>query len=141
MAITQLNPYLAFDGTAEKAIQLYEKALGAKVEGGIMRYGEVPGMECGPADRTRVMHATLRVGGGVIMLSDSMPGQPMAAEGNVEVCLQLDDPADLERKFDALAAGGKVSMAPHDAFWGARFGSLTDAYGVRWLFNCPKKAA
>lgn len=139
MAITQLNPYLSFDGTAEKAIQLYERALGAKVESGIMRYGEAPGVEVGPADRNRVMHAALRVGGGVIMVSDSMPGQPVAREGNVEVCLQLDDPKDAARMFDALAAGGKVTMALHDAFWGATFGSLTDAYGVRWLFNCPKK--
>ncbi|HYD39770.1 MAG TPA: glyoxalase/bleomycin resistance/extradiol dioxygenase family protein [Anaeromyxobacter sp.] len=140
MAITQLNPYLSFDGTAEKAIQLYERALGAQVEGGIMRFGEVPGMESAPSDRNRVMHAMLQVGGGVIMVSDSMAGQPVATEGNVEVCLQLDDPADLDQKFEALAAGGKVTMAPHDAFWGARFGALTDAFGVRWMFNCPKKS-
>jgi len=141
MAITQLNPYLAFDGTAERAIQLYERALGARVEGGIMRFGEAPGMEVAPADRNRVMHAMLRIGGGIVMVSDAMPGQPVAKESNVEVCLQLDDPEDLDRRFAALAAGGKVTMAPHDAFWGARFGALTDAYGIRWLFNCPKKTA
>lgn len=140
MAITQLNPYLSFDGTADKAIQLYERALGATVEGGIMRFGDVPGMECGPTDRDRVMHAMLRIGGGIVMVSDAMPDQSLAKEGNVEVCLQLDDPADLDRRFDALAAGGKVKMAPHDAFWGARFGALTDAFGVSWLFNCPKKS-
>ena len=28
MAITKLNPYLNFNGTAEKAIKLYESALG-----------------------------------------------------------------------------------------------------------------
>ncbi len=139
MAITQLNPYLMFDGTAEQAIQLYERALGARVEGAVMRFGEAPGVECAPADRNRVMHAMLQVGGGVVFVSDTMPGQPSARGGNVEVCLQLDDPADLDRKFAALAAGGKVTMAPHDAFWGARFGTLTDAFGVQWMFNCPKK--
>jgi len=25
-------------------------------------------------------------------------------------------------------------------FWGATFGMLTDAYGVRWMFNCNKAA-
>lgn len=140
MAITQLNPYLFFDGTAEQAIQLYERALGAKVEGGIMRFGDAPGVECAAADRNRVMHSMLHVGGGTVMVSDTMPGQPIPGEGHVEVCLQLDDPADLDRKFDALAAGGTITMAPHDAFWGARFGTLTDAFGVRWMFNCPKKS-
>ena len=32
MAIKKLNPYLNFNGTAAKAIQLYEKALDAKAE-------------------------------------------------------------------------------------------------------------
>ncbi len=140
MAITQLNPYLFFNGTAEQAIQLYERALGAKVDGAIMRFGEAPGTECAPPDRNRVMHAMLRVGGGAFMISDTMPGQPVSRDGNVEVCLQLDDPADLDRKFDALAAGGEVTMAPHDTFWGAKFGTVTDAFGIRWMLNCQKKS-
>ena len=32
MAIKKLNPYLNFNGTAAKAIKLYEKALDAKTE-------------------------------------------------------------------------------------------------------------
>lgn len=30
---------------------------------------------------------------------------------------------------------------PQDMFWGAKFGALTDAYGVRWMFNCPLATA
>jgi len=30
--------------------------------------------------------------------------------------------AEMERLFGALSAGGKVTMAMHDAFWGGRFG-------------------
>ena len=39
MAIKQLNPYLNFNGTADKAIQLYQSALGAKVDN-VMRFGD-----------------------------------------------------------------------------------------------------
>jgi PhnB protein len=42
-------------------------------------------------------------------------------------------------KFDALAAGGKVSMPLQDTFWGARFGMLTDAFGIHWMFNAQLK--
>jgi len=38
--------------------------------------------------------------------------------------------------FDALGANGKVTLPLQDTFWGARFGMLTDAYGVRWTSNC-----
>jgi hypothetical protein len=38
MTIQKLNPYIHLNGTTEKAIKLYESALGAKTEN-IMRYG------------------------------------------------------------------------------------------------------
>jgi PhnB protein len=25
-------------------------------------------------------------------------------------------------------------------FWGGYFGSLTDRFGIRWMFNCSSKA-
>ena len=135
MSIKQLNPYLNFDGTAEKAIKLYEKALGAKTES-LQRFGDIPGGNPNSDHKDRVMHALLRIGAGTIMISDTQPGMLFTPEGNVHVCLDFDDPADLTKKFDALAAGGKVTMPVEDTFWGARFGMLTDAYGVRWMFNC-----
>ena len=140
MAIRGLCPYLNFNGTAEKAIRLYEQALGARVES-LMRFGDVAGMKVAPEHRDRVIHAVLHVGGGVVMLSDVPPGMAAAEQSNVHVALQLDEVADLARKFDALAAGGRVTMPLQDTFWGARFGMLTDAYGINWMFNCePKKS-
>jgi PhnB protein len=139
MAIRQLNPYLNFNGTAEKAIQLYESALGARAEN-VMRFGDMQGgMPIAPADKNRVMHAVLHLGAGTLMLSDTMPGAPTATEGNVTVTLDFDDVADMTARFDALAAGGKVTMPLADTFWGAKFGMLTDAFGVRWMFNCDLK--
>ena len=137
MSIKKLNPYLTFNGTAAEAIQLYERALGAKTES-LQRFGETPGMTVSDEHEGRVMHAQLRVGEGVVMLSDAPPGKPVATEGNVHVCLDLDDLADTTTKFNALAAGGKITMPLQDTFWGATFGMLTDAYGVNWMFNCTK---
>ncbi len=47
----------------------------------------------------------------------------------------------MTKKFDALAVGGKVTYSLHDAFWGAKFGMLTDAFGIGWLFSCEQKRA
>lgn len=138
MSIKALNPYLNFNGTAEKAIKLYESALGAKTEA-LQRFGEIPGMNVPADQKGRVIHAALRIGPGTVMISDTMPDQPVATEGNAHVMLEFDDVADQKKKFDALAAGGKVTMPLADMFWGARFGMLTDAHGVRWMFNCTTK--
>jgi PhnB protein len=54
----------------------------------------------------------------------------------VHVCLDFDDPAEMGKRFDALASGGEITMPLQDTFWGARFGMLTDSYGIRWMFNC-----
>lgn len=135
MAITGLNPYLNFDGMAEKAIAHYERALGAKTEM-VMRYGDAQGMEIPAEHRNRVMHATLDVAGNKIMLSDDQPGRPISSSNAVHVALHFKgDLDDVEQKFAALAEGGQVTMPLTDTFWGARFGTLTDAFGIRWMFN------
>jgi len=139
MAIKQLNPYLNFNGTAGKAIRLYETALGAKVDN-VMRWNEAPGTKVTPETKDLVMHARLRIGDGILMVSDSQPTQPVTAGTNAHVTLDFDDPTDMARKFEALSGGGgKITMPLQDTFWGAKFGMLTDAYGVSWMFNCETK--
>jgi len=139
MAIKKLNPYLNFDGDAAQAVKLYESALGAKVES-LSRMGEMPNSTTAPEHKDRVMHALLRLGElGVLMISDSPPGAPSVKGTNCYIVLDFDDVSDMEQKFNALASGGKVNMPLNDTFWGARFGMLTDAFGVNWMFNCELK--
>jgi PhnB protein len=143
MPITNLNPYINFNGDADKAIKLYEKALGAKAEN-VMRWGDMPPGEGGqikPEHRNRVMHALLHVGKGELMLADTLPDRPARPGDNAHVNLSFDNVADMQKKFDALAAGGQVTMPLQDTFWGARFGMLKDAFGVQWMFNCQKEQA
>lgn len=138
MPIKQVTPYLFFNGEAGEAIKLYERALGAKVEN-VMRYGDIPGNEPKPENKDRVIHALLKVGAGTLMLSDGAADEEIPKLSNVHVSLDFDDLADQAAKFEALAQGGQVTVALHDTFWGARFGMLTDRYGIRWMFNCEKK--
>lgn len=138
MPVRQLNPYLNFNGTAAKAIALYEKALSAKVEN-IQRFGDVPGMDVKPEDKDRVMHAVLRIGGGTVMASDSQPGKPVPSESNTWITLDYVDAAEMAQQFDALSAGGQIVMPLQDTFWGAKFGMITDAYKINWMFNCETR--
>src|SRR5438874_4107543 len=138
MSIKQVNPYIHFNGTAEKAIKLYENALGAKTET-VMRYSDAPGA-CAPnGNANLILHAAVRIGAGMVMVSDTQPDRPVATRSNVQVALDFLDPDTMEKAFAALAAGGKVAVSPQDMFWGAKFGMLTDAFGVQWMFNCELK--
>ncbi|GAC1344754.1 MAG: VOC family protein [Myxococcales bacterium] len=138
--MTRLNPYLRMDGTAEQAIALYQRALGAKTEQ-LLRFSEMPAPGVAPEYRNRVMHAVLSVGALTFMVHDTPPGMRAAAGDNVQVCLEFNDLAELARAFDALGAGGKVCVALHDAFFGSKFGLLTDAFGVTWVLVGPPPKA
>ena len=138
MAVTMLNPFLMFDGTADKAILLYEKALGARTDR-IMRAGDVPGGDVPAAAKDRIVYAALHVGDATLMVMDGQADKPVPRDTNVLVSIAFDDVDETARKFAALAEGGQVTVPLHDEFWGAKFGMLTDAFGIRWMFNCELK--
>lgn len=83
----------------------------------------------------RVMHATLSKGSTLLMASDTMPGVPVQQGNHLAVMVHCESLQEIDGLFAALGREGEVSMALQDTFWGARFGILTDQFGVRWMFN------
>ena len=52
-----------------------------------------------------------------------------------EIAYVLAYRGEADRAFNALAAGGQVTMPLNKTFWSARFGMLTDKFGVGWMIN------
>jgi PhnB protein len=136
MAIQTATPYLILNGKAERAIALYQNALGALTET-LQRFGDVDG-SCSAAQRGRVMHAELRVGGARIMLSDGAGEGAPTGPGAVSIALAWNDPAEARRSFEALGATGNVIQPLFDSPWGTLFGVVADELGVHWMFDCAK---
>ena len=134
MSLKTVNAYLNFDGSASDAIALYQRALGANVEY-LQRFGEMPGSTFQGDDANRVMHATLTLGSGTLMVSDSMPGSAPSRGTAIQVCLQYAGTEEVDGHFAAMSEGAEVTMPLENTFWGARFGTLTDRYGIHWMFN------
>jgi PhnB protein len=94
------------------------------------------------ADKNLVMHVELPILAGHVLMGTDAPesmGFKVAAGNNVHINLEPDTRAETDRLFAALASGGKVEMPMQDMFWGSYFGSLTDRFGVQWMFNCSSK--
>lgn len=133
----QLNPYLTFDGQCEAAFRFYEQALGGRVVA-MMTYADTPMAEQTPPDmRGRIVHARLAVGDAVLMGSDA-PSERREKMQGFSVTLNIDAPAEAERVFQALAAGGTITMPIQETFWAHRFGMLVDRFGTPWMINCEK---
>lgn len=119
---TSITPHLTIRSCAE-AIEFYKKAFGAK---------QLTGM---PGPGGKIMHATLRIGDGVIMVNDEFPEMgnksPQLLEGTpVTIHLYSKKP---DAVFEAaVAAGAKVVMPMANQFWGDRYGIVMDPYGHQW---------
>jgi PhnB protein len=48
------------------------------------------------------------------------------------------EPKMLDKTFNALAAGGQVTMPMAKTFFSPRFGMLTDKFGVGWMVLVPQ---
>jgi PhnB protein len=95
-----------------------------------------PAAEHVPAEwHKKILHAKMNIGDAVLMASDAPPGRFNQPQG-FSVSLQIEDPAEAERKFQALAEGGVVTMPIGQTFWAKRFGMCVDQFGIPWMVNC-----
>ena len=117
-----ITPFLTVRDAA-RAIEFYKQAFGA-VERGVMK---------GPDGK--VMHAELKIGDSLIMLSDEFPEfgalSPESIGGSaMGLHIYVDG---VDAAFDrAVKAGARVEMPVMDQFWGDRYGKLTDPFGHKW---------
>ena len=133
----QMNPYLTFSGQCEAAFKFYARVLGGDVVA-MIPHGDTPAAAHVPAEwRDKIVHARMVVGDKVLMGGDAPPGCGDAMQG-FSVSLGIDDPAEAERVFHALAENGTVRMPIGETFWALRFGMLVDQFGTPWMINCEK---
>jgi PhnB protein len=124
-----VTPYLVISGAA-KAIDFYTKAFGAQEQ------FRMPGPE------GHIMHAEIRIGDSVVMLSDEFPQMgaksPQSLGGTpVNIFLYVEDVDAWFKR--ATAAGCTAEQPPTDMFWGDRYGKLSDPFGHSWSLATHKE--
>ena len=117
-----ITPHIVV-GDAAAAADWYKQILGAEERNRI----EVPG--------GKLMQVELRFGDSAVMLADEFPEagvlSPLSVGGTATVLhLYTDDVDAIWNR--ALDAGAEVRQPLHDAFWGERYGQITDPFGHRW---------
>jgi PhnB protein len=109
---------------ANKAIEFYKKAFGAK------ELARMPG-----PDGKTVMHAELIIGDSILMLNEEYPEMgvraPQPGNGSaVTLHLYVENVDSMFKQ--AIAAGAKETFPLQDQFWGDRYGKLVDPFGHQW---------
>ena len=144
--MSKVSTYLNFPRNTEEAFNFYKSVFGTEFEGEINRMGDIPSQEGQPViseeDENLVMHVALPILAGHVLRGTDAPesmGFTVNMGNNVYINLEPDTREETERLFKALSSGGEVEMALADMFWGDYFGSCTDKFGVKWMFNCSQK--
>jgi len=133
----QLNPYLFFNGQCEAAFKFYEQCLGGKIVAMFSNAGTPAEGQVTANWRDKIIHARMLVGDEALMGSDAPPEHYEQTKG-FSVSLSIDDPAQAEHVFNALAEKGTVKMPFQRTFWAVCFGMLVDRFGIPWMINCEK---
>ncbi len=129
----QIEPYLNFDGRCDEAIEFYKSALGAKVTM-LSRFKDCPDPQMKLDDRSadKVMHGSLRIGESTIFVSDGRCLGTARFEG-ISLSLSVENEAEADQTFTALARGGNVIMPLAKTFFSKKFGMVADRFGVTWM--------
>jgi PhnB protein len=129
-----VTAYLSFDGNCRQAVSFYQQCLGAELA--LNPYPDATGQPSSDS-MAKIMHAQLmRAGVPILMASDTPQSGLLKAGNNFSVSIDCDSVGETESLFAALSQGGNVRMPLTDAPWGARFGMLTDQFGIQWMLNC-----
>jgi PhnB protein len=129
-----INPFLTFNGNCEEAINFYVQIFNGEINQ-LTRYSETVAVV--PDDyKDKIMHISFRFEDNTIFASDTLPDKPRTFGNNFSLIVDVMQIMEMEKTFDKLAEGGRITMPLQDTFWGARFGMLTDKFGVNWMFNC-----
>jgi len=134
------SPYLIFNGNCVEAVNLYEKAFGAKAT--ICKYKDAPPSEDfppQPGTKEFVMHGILPIGAETIYLCDTTQNQPVTFGNGAFACVELDDEKSVRAAFDVLKAGGKVFCEAQQTFWNVCYAELEDKFGLKWTLMVEEK--
>lgn len=120
--MSTITPHLVVRDAA-RAAEWYSSVFGAEERGRL----EVPG--------DKLMQLELWFGETQVMLADEFPDlgvlSPLSLGGTATVLhLSTVDADAVWRR--ALEIGAEVRQPLHDAFWGERYGQITDPFGHRW---------
>ncbi|HYL02251.1 MAG TPA: VOC family protein [Steroidobacteraceae bacterium] len=132
----QTATHLHFKGNCSEAFKFYAETFGGQIVFALTVGASPCARETPPEFHDKILHARLDFGGQMLLGCDALCDYQ--APRGFNVMAGVDDRADAERIFNALAADGTVTMPFQETFWARGFGMCTDRFGTPWMVNCAK---
>jgi PhnB protein len=129
-------PYLNFPGNAEEAFTFYRDVFGGDFLQ-VVRFRDFPDNAMGApeSELDRIAHIALPLGDATVLYgTDVLEGwRPLVAGTNFYIAIEADSPAEADRLFARLSAGGSVGMPLEPTEWAELYSDCTDRFGIQWM--------
>ena len=128
-------PNLHFCGKCRDAIELYQKAFGAKI-GCLLLYkdAKIEDYDRPLTDEQKsfVYHAEILIDKQRIMMADNID-MPFVPSSSLFLTMTMDTKEDVMRAFNAMQDGCTIIYPPHSTTYSSCTVNLIDKYGFRWV--------
>ena len=132
--MTQLHPYLIFNGNCYEAMNFYQQCLEGETTfqtmENILIEANIP-----ETINIQIRHSTLIKGSILLMASDAQKDSCFMVGNNMAISINCTYAEEMNNFFTKLSEGGKILEAISTKIRGVFSGSLTDKFGINWLFN------
>ena len=127
-----VSTHLMFqNGKAEAALDLYRSVFPGFSVTSVDKYGP----ENDASGQIKI--AEIDFDGHQLIVIDSPVEHKFDFTPSVSLFVNFDNIADMEHAFERLAVDGSIMMPLDNYGFSARFGWLSDAFGVSWQLNLP----
>lgn len=136
-----VNVYLTFDGNCKEVFDFYQSIF-KKEFLYVGKFGDMPSENPIPEEfKDKIMHVSLPISTETVLMgSDLLPTpecttQPFIKGNNFSISVNAESQAEADALYNALSAGGVITMPLEKTFWNAYFGMFTDQFGINWMIN------
>jgi PhnB protein len=132
--MTQLNPYLNFNGQCREALSFYQECLDGDLQ--LQKVAESPMATRMPSEKgPLILHGALIKDGNTLLMGSDMIGNNLQPGNSINLCLNCKSDQEINTLFTRLSTGGQIKVPLHQSFWGATFGEVKDKFGITWMLN------
>lgn len=137
--MSQLYPYLTFNGNCREAMNFYRECLGGTLT--FQTVGESPLSEKLPENmKNCILHAVLQRDTLQLMATDITSENGLMKGNSVSLMFNGGSESETMEVYEKLSRGGNPTHPLAAMFWGGLLGDLTDKYGNQWLLHFEKTA-
>ncbi len=144
-----INPWINFNGNAEKAFTFYKSVFGGEFAK-IIRFKDIASSEfpvpvkeenkqsLAKSEFGKIMYIALPIGTSTMLIGNDVPevlGQVNEQENRSKILVSAESKEKADRLFSGLSAGGAVEGPMGDSPWGSYAGMFRDKYGIEWIIE------